>query len=155
MCPSFHSEVFWVVKGCRGFSSIIKNCMLYLHFFRENRNLIVVKAYWFKVVEYKNAATYFCNAKALFCQSDWLSSVTFDPSLMPYVVKFSDKIVCWGKPTACFQTGYRTPLGWPHPAHRNDAKLAKICNLWTFCLVIQLINHLFIIQQTAFWPNAQ
>ncbi len=26
--------------------------------------------------------------------------------------------------------------------HRNDAKIAKICFLWTFWLVIQLINHL-------------
>ncbi len=27
--------------------------------------------------------------------------------------------------------------------HRNDAKMAKICNLWTFWPLIQLINHLF------------
>ena len=34
--------------------------------------------------------------------------------------------------------------------HRNDAKIAKICILWTFCLVIQLINHLFKIQKKVF-----
>ncbi len=31
--------------------------------------------------------------------------------------------------------------------HRNDAKIAKICILWTFWLVTQLINHLFKIQK--------
>ncbi len=36
---------------------------------------------------------------------------------------------------------------------RNDAKMAKICNLWTFWLVIQLINHLFKIQKKALLPN--
>ncbi len=37
--------------------------------------------------------------------------------------------------------------------HRNDAKIAKICNLW-FWTVIQLIYHLFKIQKKAFLPNA-
>ncbi len=31
-----------------------------------------------------------------------------------------------------------------------DAKIAKICNLWTFWPVIQPINHLFKIRQKAF-----
>ncbi len=38
--------------------------------------------------------------------------------------------------------------------HRNDAKIAKICNLWTFWLVGQLIDHLFKIQKKVFLPNA-
>ena len=38
--------------------------------------------------------------------------------------------------------------------YRNDAKITKICNLWTFELVIQLIDHLFKIRQKAFLPNA-
>ena len=37
--------------------------------------------------------------------------------------------------------------------HRNDAKIAKICNFWTVWPVIQLINHLFKIEQKAFLPN--
>ncbi len=39
--------------------------------------------------------------------------------------------------------------------HTNDAKIAKICNLWTFWLVIQVKNHLwhlFKIQKKAFCP---
>ncbi len=38
--------------------------------------------------------------------------------------------------------------------HMNDAKIAKMCNIWTFWLVIQLINRLFRIQKKAFMPNA-
>ena len=38
--------------------------------------------------------------------------------------------------------------------YRNDARIAKICNLWTFWLVIQLMNHLFKIRHKAFLPNA-
>ncbi len=38
--------------------------------------------------------------------------------------------------------------------YRNDAKIAKICHLWTLWLVIQLMNHLFKIRQKAFLPNA-
>ncbi len=38
--------------------------------------------------------------------------------------------------------------------HRNDAKIGKICILWTFWLAIYLINHLFKIQKRAFLPNA-
>ncbi len=38
--------------------------------------------------------------------------------------------------------------------HRNDAEIAKICNLWTFWLAIQLIFHLFKIHKKAFLPNA-
>ncbi len=34
--------------------------------------------------------------------------------------------------------------------HRNDAKIAKVCNIWTFWLVIQLIHRLFKIRQKAF-----
>ncbi len=54
----------------------------------------------------------------------------------------------WKCPNEYFQCnlGLRLP-------HRNDAKIAKICNLWTFWLVIQLINHLFKIRQKAFLPN--
>ena len=33
--------------------------------------------------------------------------------------------------------------------HRNDAKIAKICNFWTLWPVIQPINHLFKIRQKA------
>ncbi len=44
------------------------------------------------------------------------------------------------------QTDLRLP-------HRNDAKIAKFCNLWTFWIVIQLINHLFKIQKNAFCPT--
>ena len=43
---------------------------------------------------------------------------------------------------------------WLRLPHRNDAEMAKICNLWTFWLVFQLINHLFKIRQKAFLPNA-
>ncbi len=35
----------------------------------------------------------------------------------------------------------------------NDAKIANICNLWTFWLLIQLVNHLFKFQKKAFLPN--
>ena len=38
--------------------------------------------------------------------------------------------------------------------HRNDTKIAKICILWTFWLVIQLIYHLFQIQKKALFTNA-
>ena len=31
--------------------------------------------------------------------------------------------------------------------HRNDAEISKICHLWTFWLVIQLINDLYKIRQ--------
>ncbi len=34
--------------------------------------------------------------------------------------------------------------------YRNDAEIAKFCNLWTFWPVILLINHLFKIRQKAF-----
>ncbi len=34
-----------------------------------------------------------------------------------------------------------------------EAKIAKICNFWTFSPVIQLINHLLKIWQKAFLPN--
>ncbi len=33
---------------------------------------------------------------------------------------------------------------------RNEAEIAKFCNLWTFWPVIQLINHLFKIRQKTF-----
>ncbi len=46
---------------------------------------------------------------------------------------------------------YHNTLRLPH---RNDAKITKICNLWTFWHVIQLIEHLFKIQKKAFLPNA-
>ncbi len=36
--------------------------------------------------------------------------------------------------------------------HRNNAGIAKICNLWPFWLVIQLINNPFKIWQEAFCP---
>ncbi len=36
---------------------------------------------------------------------------------------------------------------------RYEAKIANICNFWTFRLVIQLIKHLFKILQKAFLPN--
>ena len=36
--------------------------------------------------------------------------------------------------------------------HRNDAKIAKICKLCAFWLVIQLISHLLKIRQKAFCP---
>ena len=35
-----------------------------------------------------------------------------------------------------------------------DAKIAIICNFWTFWPVIQLINHLFKIRQKTFLSNA-
>ena len=35
-----------------------------------------------------------------------------------------------------------------------EAKIAKICNFWTFWPVVQLIEHLFKIRQKAFLPNA-
>ncbi len=35
-----------------------------------------------------------------------------------------------------------------------EAKIAKICNFWTFRPVNQLINHLFKIRQKALLPNA-
>ena len=38
--------------------------------------------------------------------------------------------------------------------HRNDATIAKFCSLWTFWLVIQLINSLFRIQKKASLPDA-
>ncbi len=37
--------------------------------------------------------------------------------------------------------------------YRSDARIAKLCNLWTFWLVIQLMNHLFKIRHKAFLPN--
>ena len=38
------------------------------------------------------------------------------------------------------------------PDGYDDAKIAKICNLWTLWPVIQLINHLFKIRQKTFCP---
>ena len=34
--------------------------------------------------------------------------------------------------------------------HRNDAKIAKICNFWPLWPVIKLMNHLFKIRKKAF-----
>ena len=44
------------------------------------------------------------------------------------------------------------PLRLPH---RNDAKIAKIRNLWTFWPVIQPINHLFKIRQKGLFLDSK
>ncbi len=46
-----------------------------------------------------------------------------------------------------FLKGQRLP-------YRNNAKIAEICNLWTFWSAIQPISHLFKIWQKVFLPNA-
>ncbi len=45
---------------------------------------------------------------------------------------------------------HHTDLRLPY---RNDAKIAKICNLWTFWPVIPLINHLFKIRQKSLFAR--
>ena len=68
---------------------------------------------------------------------------------MPYWINVKANIL--SRPTISLCIFKACVLRLPH---RNDAKIAKICNLWTFWLVIQQINHLFKIRQKAFLTNA-
>ncbi len=58
-------------------------------------------------------------------------------------VKF---IMCCKK----LQFGMKNTFNTLRLPHRNDAEIAKICNLWTFWLVIQPISRLFRIRKKAF-----
>ncbi len=73
---------------------------------------------------------------------------TPNPDWPPY----SGMIICWSLAGSTWTP--HNPFRVIRLPYRNDAKIAEICNLWTFWPVIQPISHLFKIGQKAFLPNA-